>query len=100
MVYKVRSYELVTVISPEVDEEEVSKVMDKVNRFVSDRGGIVEETKQWGRRKLAYPIERFMEADYILTRFKLESKLLRELETDLRASEEILRHLVVKVGNE
>ena len=95
-----RSYELVTVISPEVDEEEVSKVMDKVNRFVSDRGGIVEETKQWGRRKLAYPIERFMEADYILTRFKLESKLLRELETDLRASEEILRHLVVKVGNE
>lgn len=98
--YKVRSYELVTVISPEVDEEEVSKVMDKVNRFVSDRGGIVEETKQWGRRKLAYPIERFMEADYILTRFKLESKLLRELETDLRASEEILRHLVVKVGNE
>lgn len=98
--YKVRSYELVTVISPEVDEEEVSKVIDKVNRFVSDRGGIVEETKQWGRRKLAYPIERFMEADYILTRFKLESKLLRELETDLRASEEILRHLVVKVGNE
>lgn len=98
--YKVRSYELVTVISPEVDEEKVSKVIDKVNRFVSDRGGIVEETKQWGRRKLAYPIERFMEADYILTRFKLESKLLRELETDLRASEEILRHLVVKVGNE
>jgi len=95
-----RSYELVTVISPEVDEEKVSKVIDKVNRFVSDRGGIVEETKQWGRRKLAYPIERFMEADYILTRFKLESKLLRELETDLRASEEILRHLVVKVGNE
>jgi len=91
---------LVTVISPEVDEEKVSKVIDKVNRFVSDRGGIVEETKQWGRRKLAYPIERFMEADYILTRFKLESKLLRELETDLRASEEILRHLVVKVGNE
>jgi len=99
-VYKVRSYELVTVISPEVDEEKVSKVMDKMNRFVSDRGGIVEETKQWGRKKLAYPIERFMEADYILTRFKLESRLLRELEVDLRASEEILRHLVVKVGNE
>lgn len=96
--YKVRNYELVTVISPEVDEEKVSKVVDKVNRFVSDRGGIVGETKQWGRRKLAYPIKRFMEADYILTRFELEPKLLRELEVDLRAAEEILRHLVVRIG--
>ena len=92
-----RNYELVTVISPEVDEEKVSKVVDKVNQFISDRGGIVGETKQWGRRKLAYPIKRFMEADYILTRFELEPKLLRELETALRASEGILRHLVVRI---
>ena len=95
---KVRNYELVTIISPEVDEEKVSEVVDKVSHFIGERGGIVDETKQWGRRKLAYPIKRFMEADYMVTRFKLEPKLLRKLEAALRTSEEVLRHLVVRVG--
>ncbi|MCK4354007.1 MAG: 30S ribosomal protein S6 [Dehalococcoidia bacterium] len=93
-------YELVTVISPEIDEGKASEITDKVNRFISERGGVVEETKQWGRKKLAYPIKRFMEADYTLTLFKLESKLVKEFEADLRTSGEILRHLVVKVGEE
>jgi len=58
-----------------------------------------EETEQRGRRKLAYPIKKFMEGDYILTRFKLEPKLVKALEADLAASEEILRQLIVKVGD-
>ncbi len=91
---------MVTVISPEIDEEKASEVTDKVSRFISERGGVVEETKQWGRKKLAYPIKRFMEADYTLTLFKLEPKLLKEFEATLRTSGEILRHLVVKVGEE
>ncbi len=94
-----RNYELVIVISPEVDGEELPKVVEKVNRFISDRNGIVEETEQRGRRKLAYPIKKFMEGDYILTRFKLEPKLVKALEADLVASEEILRQLIVKVGD-
>jgi small subunit ribosomal protein S6 len=94
-----RNYELVTIISPEVDGEELPKVVEKVNRFISDRSGIVEETEQRGRRKLAYPIKKFMEGDYILTRFKLEPKLVKALEADLAASEEILRQLIVKVGD-
>ncbi len=93
------NYELVIVISPEVDGEELPKVVEKVNRFISDRDGVVEETEQWGRRKLAYPIKKFMEGDYVLTRFKLEPKLVRPLEADLAASEEVLRHLIVKVGD-
>ncbi len=93
-----RSYELVTIISPEVDGEELPKVMEKVNRFISDRSGVVEETEQWGRRKLAYPMEKFMEGNYILTRFKLEPQSVRALEADLAASAEVLRQLIVKVG--
>jgi len=94
-----RNYELVTIISPEVDGEELPKVVEKVKRFISDRNGVVEETEQWGRRKLAYPVKKFMEGDYILTRFKLEPGLVVALEIDLAASEEVLRHLVVKVGD-
>jgi len=90
-----RDYELVTIISPEVDEEGMSRIIDKVSQSISNRGGIVDGMDKWGRRKLVYPIKKFMEADYILTRFKLEPNLIKEVETEIRATEEVLRHLVV-----
>ncbi|NWF77427.1 MAG: 30S ribosomal protein S6 [Chloroflexi bacterium] len=90
-------YEMVAIISPEIDEEGVSKIVDKVTRSINSRGGAVEEITNWGRRKLAYPIKKFMEADYILARFKLMPKSVKELESEVRAFENILRYLVVKV---
>jgi small subunit ribosomal protein S6 len=92
-----RDYELVAIISPEVDEEGVSKIVDKVTQSIDSRGGVVEEVKKWGRRKLAYPVRKFMEADYVLARFKLTPKSVKELEGEISASADILRYLVVKV---
>jgi small subunit ribosomal protein S6 len=92
-----RDYELVAIISPEVDEEGVSKLVDKVTQSIDSRGGAVEEVKKWGRRKLAYPIRKFVEADYVLARFKLTPKSVKELEVEISASADILRYLVVKV---
>jgi len=94
-----QNYELVTIISPEVNDERVLEVVDKMNQLISDKEGVVEGTERWGMKKLAYPIKRFMEGNYIVTLFKLEPKFVKELETNLRASEEVLRHLVVKVGD-
>jgi len=91
-------YELVTIIDPEVSEEAVSQIMDEVSKLISDWGGTVDKMDKWGKRKLAYPIKKFMEGNYVLTCFKLEPKLVKEIETKVRTSEEILRHLVVKVG--
>jgi small subunit ribosomal protein S6 len=93
------NYELVAIISPEIDEEGLSKIVDKVTQSINSRGGSVEETKNWGKRKLAYPVKKFMEADYILTRFKLMPKSVKELEREISASGDILRYLVVKVGD-
>ena len=92
-----RDYELVAIISPEVDEEGVSKIVDKVTQSINSRGGAVEEVKNWGRRKLAYPLRKFMEADYVLARFKLMPKSIKKLEGEISASGDILRYLVVKV---
>jgi len=89
-------YELVAIISPEVDEEGVSKIVDKVTQSINSRGGTVEEIKNWGIRKLAYPIRKFMEADYVLARFKLMPNSIKELEGEISASGDILRYLVVK----
>jgi len=92
-----RDYELVAIVSPEVDEEGMSRILDKVRQSIDSRGGAVQEITNWGRRKLAYPIKKFMEADYVLARFKLAPKSVKELESEISASENILRYLVVKM---
>lgn len=91
-------YELVTIISPEVEAERLPEIIEQVGKFITDEGGMVESTEQWGIRKLAYPIKKFMEANYVLTRFKLEPGLTKKLGGELKALEEILRHLIVKGG--
>jgi len=94
-----RDYELVAIINPEIDEEGVSKIVEKVSQSIDSRGGVVEDIKKWGKRKLAYPIRKFMEADYVLARFKLTPKSVKELEGEIGASADILRYLVIKVEN-
>ena len=92
-------YELVAMVSPEVDEEGMSKIVDKVTQSIGDRGGAVEEIRDWGKRKLAYPVRKFLEAEYILARFKLMPKSVKELEKELGALGDILRYLVVRVSD-
>ncbi len=94
-----RQYELVAIISPEADDDEVSKIVDRLTQSINSRGGAVEEIKNWGKRKLAYPVKKFMEADYVLARFKLMPKSLRELESEIGTFGDILRYLVVKAGD-
>jgi small subunit ribosomal protein S6 len=91
-------YELVAMISPEADEDQVAKIIDRVTQSINSRGGAVEDVKNWGKRRLAYPVKRFMEADYVLARFKLMPKSVRDLESEIGTSGDVLRYLVVKVG--
>ncbi|TET40207.1 MAG: 30S ribosomal protein S6 [Dehalococcoidia bacterium] len=94
-----RDYELVVIISPEVAEEEIPGALEKIGRFITERGGSISEVNQWGRRRLAYPIKNFMEGNYVLTQFKMEPGLTADLEASLGISEEILRHLLVRLGD-
>jgi small subunit ribosomal protein S6 len=91
-------YELVAIISPEADEDEVAKIVDKMSQSINSRGGAVEEVKNWGKRRLAYPVRKFMEADYVLARFKLMPKSVKDLENEIGTLGDVLRYLVVKVG--
>ncbi|HEY49253.1 MAG TPA: 30S ribosomal protein S6 [Dehalococcoidia bacterium] len=95
-----RDYELIMIISPEIDEEELLATIEKVNGFITSKGGEIIEVDQWGKRKLAYPINRFREGNYVLDRFKLTQGLTAELEASLQISEKILRHLLVRLDNQ
>ena len=91
-----QEYELVMILSPEANEEELTATVERVSNFITERGGTAEEPDTWGLRRLAYPIEEFMEGNYVLTRFSLEASNVVELERNLGASDDVLRHLVTK----
>ena len=95
---KLRDYELVLIISPEVAQEKYDTIIENISRFITEKGGVISEVEQWGRKKLAYPIKNFVEGSYVLGRFKLKPALGKELEASLRISEDILRHLLVKLS--
>jgi len=96
---RLRDYELVLIVSPEIEEKDVDTTVDKVSQFVTGRGGVISEVEKWGKRKLAYPIKHFIEGTYVLSRFQLKPASCIELEANLQISEEILRHLLIKLGN-
>jgi small subunit ribosomal protein S6 len=90
---------MIIIINPDVAEEDVPGTIDKVREFITSRGGEVTEVDRWGKRKLAYPINHFREGNYVLTRFKFEPGMTAELEANLKISEMILRHMLVRLGD-
>jgi small subunit ribosomal protein S6 len=94
-----REYELVVIVRPDVADDDVPDMLDRlIRRSVESRGGEVQDVNQWGRRKLAYPIKRHLEGNYVITQLRLDPQKTRELEQGLMLSEEVLRHLLIRVG--
>ena len=91
------SYELVYIISPDVTDEELPNVLDKVGESVNKIGGSVTEVIQWGRKRLTYPIKKFIEGNYVLARLEMEPASTKELDVTLRLYDDILRHLLIKI---
>ena len=92
------SYELVYIVTPTVGDEELPGVLGKVNEFVTRKGGSVSEVTQWGRKKLAYPIKKCGEGNYVLAKIELKPAGIKELESSLKLSSEVIRHLLVRVN--
>jgi small subunit ribosomal protein S6 len=92
-----RRYELMLVLQPDAAEDRAAAVIDRVTRQVVASGGQIVKVAPWGRRRLAYPIDRYRDGSYHILVFEAPPTVIDELERDLKISEEVLRHLVVKV---
>jgi small subunit ribosomal protein S6 len=90
-------YELVFIISPEVADDAVEPFVNNFTQYITAKSGEVVEVARWGRKKLAYPIKHVLEGNYVLLKFKLDPSANKELETNLKISEKILRYLLVKM---
>ena len=91
-----RDYELVLVLNPEVDETGVAAVVERVHSFITERGGAITHQESWGNKRLAYPIKRAQQGNYMLTQFTSDPRAARELEASLRGAGEVIRYLLVK----
>jgi len=91
-----RPYELVVIVNPNIREDGMPQMLERVGKYITDRGGTLEKQDVWGRRRLAYPIKKFIEGSYVQTDFQMETNAAAELESQLRINEDILRHLLIR----
>lgn len=91
-----RNYELVLVLNPQIPDENVGAITERVGQWIAASGGELVSTNPWGRRRLAYPIRDQREGNYIVTQVRLNPRATAELERNLSISEDVLRHLLVK----
>jgi small subunit ribosomal protein S6 len=91
-----RRYELMLVLRPDLPDDRTQAVLDRTTRGVAAGGGQIIKVAPWGRRRLAYPIDRYREGSYHILIFEAPAEAIAELERSLLITEEVLRHLVTR----
>jgi small subunit ribosomal protein S6 len=84
------------VLSPEAPDDRTSAIIDRTTRQITAAGGQIVKVAPWGRRRLAYPIDRHREGAYHIVVFEAPTTAIVELERGLLITEEVLRHLVIR----
>jgi len=94
----VRYYELVFVLKPTLSEEEISSKVESIKNLISSNGGEIFNEEKWGRKELAYPIQKFNSGYYFILNFKTDNfELPGKLEYNLRLDEDVIRFLNFKI---
>jgi small subunit ribosomal protein S6 len=91
-----RRYELMLVLRPDVADDRAQAVIDRTTRQIVAGGGQIAKVVPWGRRRLAYQIDRYREGSYHIILFEAPADAIAELERTLLITEEVLRHLVTR----
>lgn len=92
-----RDYEVVFIVHPELEENGLNEVIEKVQGWITDSGGSISKVDLWGKRKLAYDIRKQKEGQYVLLEAKIDPSYCIELERNLRFLEPVMRFMLVNV---
>ena len=93
-----RNYELMTIFKPNLDAEEVDKLIEKIDSIITDFGGKVESTDKVGRKKLDYEIQNFRDGFFATTILALPADKVAEFKRQLRLNDNILRTMFMEVA--
>ncbi len=90
------NYELALVVNAKIDDDARAAVVDRAKALIERFGGKVGETEEWGKRKLAYEIQKMNEGYYYFIQFEAETSAPAEIESRMRIADNVLRYLIVK----
>jgi small subunit ribosomal protein S6 len=91
-----RDYEILYIVRPELDDDQLGQAVERVNALIANVGGEHVKTDVWGKRRLAYEVDRLREGYYVLTDFKVDPERVPEMESTLKISDTVFRHLIVR----
>ena len=89
-------YELMVILNPEIDERQVAPTLDKFLKVITNDGGSIDKVDIWGKRRLAYEIQKKTEGVYAVVNFTATSAATQELDRQLKLSEKIMRTKVLR----
>lgn len=95
-----RQYEVVFIVDPGADDDEVNRLSDNLQQIITDQGGVVTKAESMGRRQLAYEILHKTEGSFMLLEIEGSGKEIAELERRMRVNDRILRYLTVRVDED
>jgi small subunit ribosomal protein S6 len=95
-----RTYEVMYIVRPDVEEADLDKLIEGFEKNVTDGGGEVKATEKMGRRRLAYTVRKFNDGFYILMTILAEGSLVSEIERRLRVSEQVIKFITVRTDEE
>ena len=91
-----KAYELLFFVNPSLDDEARAGVMKRIDSTIVENGGAVESVEDWGKRKLAYTIDKLTEGDYTLINFQLDPACIAELDRGLGILDGVVRSMIVR----
>lgn len=91
-----RKYEVVFVISPDLEEDKTTAIIDRFTGLVVDQGGEVLKVDKWGKRRLAFEVKDFKEGFYVILHIDAESKVATELDRVFKITDGVIRHIIVR----
>src|SRR4029077_1723721 len=92
-----RIYEELFIVKPDATEEEVDQLIEQMKSVVTTAGGTVDKVDLWGKRRLAYRVDKYREGAYVLFQFTAGPESVKELERRLRVSDVVLKFLTVRI---
>ena len=95
-----RLYEVMFIVRPDVEDEEIEKLIESLTNTVNNGGGAVKSVDKLGRRKLAYQVRKFNDGNYILFTIEATGPVVQELERRLRVTEQVIKFISVRIDEE
>ena len=91
-------YELALVVSAKIEDDARTATVEKAKEYITRAGGTVTEVEEWGKKKLAYDVQKMSEGFYNFIKFEAEATCPAEVESRIRIMENVIRFLIVKDG--